>query len=213
MSEAFSRTLSLYSARGRKYLNRSERQCALAAMARLPTDHALYARTLGWSGARPSEILELTALSFQVEESVIAIVSLKRRRFIVREIPIPPDLMRELDRHYGLRARQARPAEAQARIWPWSRVTAWRVIKRGMKAADIQGVKASPRGLRHGFGVGTLQSGIPVTTLQKWLGHSSITSTAIYANACGPEDQALASRYWRYAKAASKDSTMRAPAD
>src|ERR1700761_9271392 len=99
MNQAFSRIPSLYSARGRKYLNRSERQCALAAMARLPIDHALYALTLGWTGARPSEILALTALSFQVAESVIAIVTLKRRQFVVREIPIPTELMRALDQH------------------------------------------------------------------------------------------------------------------
>jgi integrase len=200
MRRAFSKTFSLYSERGRKYLNPAERQAVLAAMTRLPPDQALYAQTLGWTGARPSEILALTPLSFQVEMSVIAIITLKRREFIVREIPIPRRLMRALEKRYDIRRRQRTVELAHARIWPWSRVTVWRVIKSAMRSAGIQGVKATPRGLRHAFGVGTLQAGIPVTTLQKWLGHSSITSTAIYANASGPEDRALAERYWRYTK-------------
>jgi hypothetical protein len=36
----------------------------------------------------------------QVEHGVVAIVTLKRRRFRVREAPIPPELMAALDRHF-----------------------------------------------------------------------------------------------------------------
>jgi hypothetical protein len=42
------------------------------------------------------------------------------------------------------------------------------------------------------FGVGTLQAGVPLNVAQRWL-----DTTAIYANVSGPEEIALASRFWR----------------
>ncbi len=48
----------LYTAGGRrKYLNRAERQRALAAMVALDEDRSLFALTLAWTGARLSEVL------------------------------------------------------------------------------------------------------------------------------------------------------------
>src|SRR5580704_269436 len=87
-------TASLYATDGaRKYLNAAERWRSLAAMQRLPPDKALFAMTLAWTGARISEVLSFTPASFQVERGVVAIVTLKRRRFSVREVPVLPELM------------------------------------------------------------------------------------------------------------------------
>src|SRR5581483_8154189 len=147
---------SLYSAAGhRKYLNHEERQRVLAVMTRLKTDHALLALTLAWSGARPSEVLALTPSSFQVTASLISMRTLKRRRAHVREVPIPPQLMRALADHFDLVRAQANPKRACTRLWPYCRVTAWRIIKTAMACARVGGVAATPRGLRHGFGVAT----------------------------------------------------------
>lgn len=189
---------SLYTrAGGRKYINHHERLRALATMDELREDQRLFALTLAWSGARPSEALALTAASFQLESAVVAIRTLKRRRFSVREVPLPPDLMQALDRHFGFARRQADPDLAARRLWPWCRQTCWRFVKKTMREAAIGGAQACPRGLRHGFGVGTLQSGVPLNLTQRWLGHARIATTAIYADACGPEEQALAARFWR----------------
>ncbi len=73
---------------GRKYLNREERRRAFAAMAELGTDKALFALTLGWTGARVSEVLAATPASVQIERGVVAFKTLKRRRHSVREVPI-----------------------------------------------------------------------------------------------------------------------------
>jgi len=101
---------SLYASDGkRKYLNAAERQRVLAAMRALPVDRALFALTLAWTGARVSEVLALTAASFQLERSVVAIRTLKRRRHVVREVPIPPELMSAIDRHFALRHAQPDP--------------------------------------------------------------------------------------------------------
>jgi integrase len=188
---------SLYAADGgRKYLNAAERARALAVMTALPPDQALFALTLAWTGARVSEVLALTPDSFQIERGVVAISTLKRRRHHVREVPIPPFLMQALDAHYNVSAAQLDPDAAHRRLWPWHRATAWRLIRKVMIKAKIAGVAASPRGLRHAFAIGALQAGVPITLVQRWLGHASLRMTAIYADASGPEERALAARFW-----------------
>lgn len=195
---------SLYAAGGaRKYLNTAERQRALAVMQELPPEKALFALTLAWTGARVSEVLALSAASMQVEAGVVAIVTLKRRSFSVREVPIPPDLMTALGRQFDITARQCSPKTSSLRLWPWSRVTAWRLITGVMKRAGIEGRHACPRGLRHAFGVGTLQASIPITLTSTWLGHASLRTTAIYTAACGPEELAFAARFWRLPETAA----------
>ena len=77
-----------------------------------------------------------------------------------------------------------------------SRVTAWRFVKEAMLEAGIVGRPACPRGLRHGFGVGTLQASVPINLVQKWMGHARISTTAIYADASGDEEAEFAARFW-----------------
>jgi integrase len=58
------------------------------------------------------------------------------------------------------------------------------------------GPHACPKGLRHGFGVQAVSRGIALNMVQKWLGHAQFTTTAIYANAVGEEEQSIAARMW-----------------
>jgi len=37
-------------------------------------------------------------------------------------------------------------------------------------------------------------AGVPLNLIQRWMGHSRIETTAIYANAVGDEERALAKR-------------------
>jgi site-specific recombinase XerD len=61
-----------------------------------------------------------------------------------------------------------------------------------MDEAGLDGPQASPKGLRHGFGVQAVSAGIPLSLVHKWLGHAQLTTTAIYANAVGEEEQSIA---------------------
>jgi integrase len=197
MTREASETFSLYTeAAQRKYLNQVERGRALDASSSLKRSEALFVDTLAWTGARVSEVLALRPFSFQVSRGVVAIVTLKRRRHSVREVPIPPALMESLNAHFGLQRAQRNLRTAKRRLWPWCRATAWRLVKDVMKRAAIIGPQACPRGFRHGFGVGALQAGVPLNLLQRWLGHARIETTAIYANACGPEEASFAVRFW-----------------
>jgi integrase/recombinase XerD len=54
-----------------------------------------------------------------------------------------------------------------------------------------------PKGLRHSFGVNAFQSGVPPHLVQRWLGHASLETTAIYADVIGPEERAFSTRMWK----------------
>lgn len=63
-------------------------------------------------------------------------------------------------------------------------------------AGIIEGPHRSPKGLRHGYGVHAISSGVPLNMLSKWMGHASLEVTAIYADALGAEEQGIAARMW-----------------
>jgi integrase/recombinase XerD len=199
MSRITQDNFSLYSPQGdRKYINQHERQRVLKLMEeRLERERALFALLLAWTGGRISEILAVRPSSFQLDRSIVALRTLKRRRPHVREIPISPELMNALDRQFDLRALQSNRETANERLWPWSRITAWRFVKGVMMEAGIIGRAACPRGLRHAFGVGTLQARVPLNLVQRWMGHARMTTTAIYADVSGDEEVDFAAMFWR----------------
>jgi integrase/recombinase XerD len=76
-------------------------------------------------------------------------------------------------------------------------MTGWRRVCEVMARAGVRGPQASPKGLRHGFGVAVVTAGVPLNLVQKWLGHAQLSTTAIYADAVGEEEHAMAARMWR----------------
>lgn len=133
-----------------------------------------------------------------MKDCVLSLRTLKRRKLHIREVPVPPFLMQALDDYYGLRRCQADPELAGTRLWPFHRVTAWRVVKSIMTEAGLRGAVSAPKAFRHGFGASAVQAGIPITLLQRWLGHARLSTTAIYADVAGPEELSLAQRYWEW---------------
>jgi integrase/recombinase XerD len=108
------------------------------------------------------QVLALTPTLIDIESGVASIETLKRRRRgIVRQVPLPLDLLDELDRVFHLREAQRDRDLAHGRIWRFSRTTAWRYVKAIMTAAEIAGAPAMPKGLRHGFGVNATQANVP----------------------------------------------------
>jgi integrase/recombinase XerD len=201
MQRDWSQGTSLYApGGGRKYLNQAERTRTLAAMAKLPRSQALFALTLAWTGARVSEVLALNASSFQIESGIVAIVTLKRRGHYVREVPIPPELMAALNRHFKLSALHRDERQCDRRLWRWHRVTAWRIIKKVMRHSSVAGRQACPRGLRHGFGVSALQNRVPLIVIQHLMGHAKLNTTSIYLAVCGRDVVDFMKQFWRAPK-------------
>jgi integrase len=150
------------------------------------------------AGCRLSEALALTADRLDLSSGVLVFETLKKRRSgVYRPVPVPPALLEALDLVHGIRECQSRRDKGRdIRLWPWSRMTGWRAVHAVMVAADLTGPHASPKGLRHGFGVAAVSAGIPLNLVQKWLGHAQLSTTAIYANAIGAEEQDIARRMW-----------------
>jgi integrase/recombinase XerD len=130
--------------------------------------------TLAYAGCRLSEALALTADRVDLAAGVLVFESLKKRRTgIYRSVPVPPALLEALDLVHGIREAQARRGKGRSeRLWPCSRMTGWRAVHAAMAAAELDGPHASPKGLRHGFGVAAVSAGIPLNLVQKWLGHA-----------------------------------------
>jgi integrase len=184
---------SLYERTGeRKYLSASERKKFREASKKAPAN----VQTLCWllldTGCRISEALALTGQSIDAGNGAVVIESLKkRRRGIYRSVPISPDLLNELILTHHLGA-----DTNDKRLWPWHRMTAYRRIGEVMTAAEIKGIHATPKGLRHGFAIAALEAGVPLNLVQRWLGHADMATTAIYANAMGAEERGFASKMW-----------------
>lgn len=177
----------------RKYLTADERTAFLKAAEQAPQEVRTLCHVLAYTGCRISEALALTVERIDFSGQMIVFESLKkRRRGVFRAVPVPPHLIEELDAVHRLRRQQG-----ANNVWTLSRPTAWRHIKVVMEAAGIeQGPQASPKGLRHGFGIAAVSAGVPLNLVQKWLGHAQISTTAIYANALGAEERNIAARMW-----------------
>jgi len=188
----------------RLYMNEEERLALLAAADKAPREIRCFTRVLLFTGCRISEALELTPKSIDLSAREIIFRSLKKRqnqdgtpKIVHRHVPIPPELLDCLEMVFGIRQLQKKARSANVRLWTWSRMTAWRHVHGLIAAAGIaDGPWASPKGLRHGYGVNAACKGIPLNMLQKWLGHADMTTTSIYANASGEEEQSIASRMW-----------------
>lgn len=186
---------SLFDNQGaRKYLTRAERDAFLAAAATLDRETQTFCMTLALTGMRLSEALSLTGDSIDFGGRAIVVESLKKRRDgVYRAIPAAPQLLDALRLVHGLGGRKR---ATTGRLWPWSRRTGARRVEEVMAAAGIEGPHATAKGLRHCFGVTAVQEGVALNMVQRWLGHSAMEVTAIYADAKGEEEHQLAARMW-----------------
>jgi integrase len=184
--------IQLFDAAGqRKYLTPTQRKDFLRAAKGAPQEVFTFCATLAHTGCRISEVLALTGSRVDGGAGIVIIESLKKRRKgIFRAIPVPRDLLQQLDAVHDLRS------VGDSRLWDWSRTTAWRRVKDVMEAASICGLYATPKGVRHGFGIKATTSDVPLNMTQKWMGHARLETTAIYANAVGPEERKIAERMW-----------------
>jgi integrase/recombinase XerD len=192
---------SLYETGGhRKYLTADERARFLKTTETFPREVRTFCGVLAYSGCRISEALQLTADRVDLAGGALIFESLKkRRRGVYRAVPVPPALLDALDLVHGIRETQARKDGGRStRLWTWSRATASRRVKEVMDAAGLTDpANASPKGLRHAFGVQAVSRGIALNLVQRWLGHAQVTTTAIYAEAVGEEERHIASRMWQ----------------
>lgn len=197
--------MRLYDPAGnRLYLNAEERAAFLLVARKQPARDRTLCETLHFIGCRPSELLEITPARVDLSGGTIAIRSLKKRmdaagkqKVVYRTVPVPPDYLDTLNTAHGIREAQKSKRQANVPIWLLGRTRVWQIVKRIMIEAGIPDAPhRSPKGLRHGFGINASVNGVPLNMLQKWMGHAQLTTTAIYADAVGKEEQDIAARMW-----------------
>jgi len=138
-------------------------------------DLALLVDFLWKTGLRVSEALDVRFGDVDPYAKTVRVVTLKkprrrgrgrrpRARPAERVIPIPDDLV--------------------ARLWTErvdaTRSTLHRRVRLACRLAGIEDERAHPHTLRHSYAIHMLRHGVPLTVVQRLLGHSSIETTAIY---------------------------------
>ena len=182
----------------RLYLTADERRAFLAAARQARPEVRTFCETLHYTGCRISEALEITPKRVELGTGQITFRSLKKRRGdVYRSVPVPPDYLDTLSAVHRLREAVRRKKTQDAPLWGWTRGYAWKIIKDVMVEAGIaDGPHRTAKGLRHGYGINAIVAGVPLNMLSKWMGHADIKTTAIYADAIGPEEQDIAARMW-----------------
>ena len=184
----------------RKYLTGEERERFLVAAVE---HHRGAVRTfcmvMAYTGCRISEALQLTADRVDFSARTIAFRTLKQRQQIrYRAIPVPDALLDALELvHQVRKAQRTKMGGKEKLLWPWGRTQATKHIWAVMAQAGISGPHATPKGLRHGFGVKAAADTRNPRLVQKWLGHRHLETTVIYMDAVGDEERELAARMWQ----------------
>lgn len=200
--------MRLFSPQGeRLYLSADERQRFLQAALEEERENRVFCSVLHYTGARPSEVLELAPNRISLSDKTLTFKTLKKRKIDTkgkvklpqfRTIPVPEKLIDDLDLVFDLRRIERQGRETHLPLWVMHRATAYRMVKRVMKRAGIIGKQATGKGLRHGFGVAMLsgEKPLPLNILRDLMGHSDTKTTEIYLQAVGSEKRKLVMQAW-----------------
>lgn len=191
---SFNQNFSLYNEEGsRKYLNSNERENFLKFSSELEDSKKLFCLLLYYTGCRISEALNAEVRHFQFKENgFIMIKTLKKRNNIpFRKIYLPPYYLNELERYIVNNS-----CIHNTKIWRFCRQTGYRIIKNVMKKAGVTGAMSCPKGLRHSYAINAILKNVPLPTLQKWMGHSSLEITSIYLQVVNREEINFAKKIW-----------------
>ena len=204
-SKTFGRNdIALFAAGGeRKYLCADERKRFYKALDCL-TDpcERTFAEAIYWAGYRPCEALRMQVLNVDIDGCRFIVRCAKKRGAkkdqTYRSVPIPAQFMTLLNRVHDIALCQQRGdlARLERPLWRFSRTTGWRIIRRVMDEAGLNGTKASARGLRHSYAVNAILHDVPLDRVQNWLGHEHMDTTAIYTAMAAQEDRMVAERMW-----------------
>ncbi len=157
-------------------LARDEEQKLIKQAYRETSTHGLLLKTLFLTGARVSEFVSLKVSDLFFDEQMILIEKGKGGKS--RYVPLLSELAQELKTHLGSRL--------TGYIFESNRhtkFTARRIQQIVKETAEQAGIKKKvhPHLLRHTVATLLLERGMPLEQIQKFLGHSKIETTQIYA--------------------------------
>lgn len=183
----------------RKYLTAVEQGRFIAtANAQERAEVRTFCLTLAYSGCKISEALELTADRVDLSDKSITFRTLKQRDKVkYRSVPCPDTLIDALElTHRSRKVQRTKAKDKITKLWLRGRTQATKHVWAVMEAAGIKGDHATPKGLRHGFGVRMAMQTRNPRLVQKFLGHANLETTAIYMDLAGDEARAEVIGAW-----------------
>lgn len=127
------------------------------------------------SGARISEVTNLKVDDFDVNEKFITLKNTKNKQD--RIVPITDSVTKALSRLVG--GRKAGYIFRGRQDKPMSRISAYSALKRRVLASGIN-KNVRPHSFRHHFITNKLNKGAILPQVQKFVGHTSLSSTSLY---------------------------------
>lgn len=127
------------------------------------------------SGARISEVTNLKVEDFDVNEKFITLRNTKNKQD--RIVPVTDDVTKALSRLIGGRKTGYIFKGRQDR--PMSRISAYNALKRRVTASGIN-KNVRPHSFRHHFITNKLNKGAILPQVQRFVGHTSLSSTSLY---------------------------------
>lgn len=157
-------------------LSREEEKRLIQVAYRGKGEHGLLIKTLFQTGTRVSEFVNIRVKDFFLDESMLLIHKGKGGKS--RYVPILPDLAQEIRTHLG--GRVTGYLFESNRNLPYSARRVQQIVKETAEKAKIK-KRVYPHLLRHSVATTLLERGMPIEQIQKFLGHSKLETTQVYA--------------------------------
>jgi len=145
--------------------------------------------TLRFTGARISEVININYEDIDFRNAEIKVITLKRhnpkKKGQYRIIPVPSNLTGEIASYI------AEYPYMRDKLFKIDRSNFNKVFKELAVQSGIHKDLAHPHILRHTRAIELLRAGVPVTIVQDLLGHSALTTTAIYLRISGQEAKGI----------------------
>ena len=150
--------------------------------------HGDLIRFLWTTGARLSEVVGAKGVTVQAIDFASATARLRtlkrgkdkdgNEREHFRAVPLPPTMLGQLAQRIA-----AERLQPDAKLWGFSRQYAYETIRAALLAAGVDPHRARPHALRHGHAFLAMANGVPLTVVQRALGHSTPITTTVYITA------------------------------
>lgn len=166
-----------------------------------PRDH-LFILLLWNTGARVSELLQLSLGDVDFARKALILPTLKRRKKKGRFVDLPAEIMDELASYIT-----KVPMEPSDKFFRFKRKNAFYIVR---KYGDMAGIKRvghtrlHPHHFRHSHAIALVKAGVPLPMIQARLGHASLASTSFYLQFRPDETRTAMERYWNRPKEPKK---------
>ncbi len=157
-------------------LSREEETRLITHAYRMKGERGLLIKTLFQTGARVSEFVNIKVEDVFFDEQMILIAKAKGGKS--RYVPILPELAQELRTHLGQRTVGYLFETNRATRYSPRRIQ--QILKETAEQAQIT-KRVYPHLLRHSVATTLLERGMPIEQIKKFLGHSKLETTQLYA--------------------------------